>query len=393
MALSRNPTTIVLTTAFTLMAFAISLPASAQDAGDQTAVNCDISFRGFCYAIERGEPRTFMQAERFCASQYGGHLASIHSQQENDVVSSMVDPTGAEQVTAWIGGVAPSGFVDRAKGKYRWSDGSPWTFHNWRRATGEPNGTPRGEPAGVQFWPNLNGRLSGWNDIPQSATQDNLVCKYRSPEAEAASPYKMYGNNKFAGFPWYDPQTNTLTLTPVDAYGASAVAFLKEPVPVPFVLSFEFNIWDDDGGKGRKRRWNSANGISVILAKDDSIYNEMSPPAGSAMGFFSDGSMGVFLKTYGTRQVILENGYQMLAIEEEPAVYTHGEWQKARIEVNADSIIVKFDERTIFEWAGDVPFATPYVLFGAATGGANSRHQIRNVVFGAENSDPSVRHD
>ncbi|MCH8203369.1 MAG: hypothetical protein IH996_09725 [Proteobacteria bacterium] len=382
MTLSRTLTAIALTTALTLMAFVISLPASTREASGKTAVDCDISFRSFCYSVERGGPRTFMQAERFCVSQYGGHLASIHSQPENDVVGHMVDPAGAGKITAWIGAVAPSGFTARAEGNYRWSDGSPWTFQRWRRTTSEPNATPGDAPAGVQFWPDSNGRLSGWNDIPQSATQNNLVCKYRSPEAAAASPYKMYGNRKFAGFPWFDPQTNTLTLTPVDAYGASAAAFLKEPVPVPFVLLFEFNIWDEDGGRGRSKRWNSANGISVIFAKDDSIYRQMPPPAGSGMGFFSDGSsLGIFLKTYGNRQVILDNGYQTLAIQKERAVYTRGEWQKARVEVNADSIIVKFDDRTVIEWEGDVPFAIPYVVFAAATGGANSRHQIRNVVF------------
>ncbi len=83
---------------------------------------------------------------------------------------------------------------------------------------------------------------------------------------DASSTYNMYGNRRNPGYPSVNPESGVLTLTPVDVYGASGVAFLKESTTVPFVVTFEFNIWDDDGGTSRGKRMNSADGISVIFA-------------------------------------------------------------------------------------------------------------------------------
>ncbi|MCH9026725.1 MAG: SEL1-like repeat protein, partial [Proteobacteria bacterium] len=116
--------------------------------------------------------------------------------------------------------------------------------------------------------------------------KDNSRNTHKRPDT--SSTYNLYGNPKNPGYPSLDPESGVLTLTPVDAYGASAVALMKEPTTTPFVLTFEFNIWDDDGGTSWGKRYNSANGISVIFAKDDSAYTTTVPPAGSAMGFIED---------------------------------------------------------------------------------------------------------
>ena len=153
---------------------------------------------------------------------------------------------------------------------------------------------------------------------------------------------------------------------------------------MPFVLTFEFNIWDDDGGTSWGKRYNSADGISVIFAKDDSAYATTVPPAGSAMGFIEDESaLGLFFKTFEKRQVLLKDRNGVLAKKKEKRVYTNGKWQKARVIVNSDAIIVQFDDRIVLQWQGEVPFAAPYVAFGAGTGGSNSRHQVRNVGLSA----------
>jgi antitoxin component YwqK of YwqJK toxin-antitoxin module len=201
---------------------------------------------------------------------------------------------------------------------------------------------------------------------------------------DTSSIYNLYGNPKNPGYPSLNPESGVLTLTPVDAYGASAVALMKESTTVPFVLTFEFNIWDDDGGTSRGKRWNSADGISVIFAEDNSAYATTVPPAGSAMGFIEDESaLGLFFKTFDKRQVFLKDRNGVLARKKEPRVYTDGAWQKARVVVNRDAIIVQFDDRTVLQWQGELPFAAPYVAFGAGTGGSNSRHQVRNVVLSA----------
>ena len=213
---------------------------------------------------------------------------------------------------------------------------------------------------------------------------EKSVASSAHKRSDASSAYNLYGNLKNPGFPSLDPESGVLTLTPVDVYGASGVAFLKESTTVPFVLTFEFNIWDDDGGTSRGKRYNSADGISVIFAKDDSAYATTVPPAGSAMGFIEDESaLGLFFKTFDKRQVLLKGKNGVLAKKKERRVYTDGAWQKARVVVSRDGIIVQFDDRTVLQWQGELPFAAPYVAFGAGTGGSNSRRQVRNVVLSA----------
>lgn len=153
---------------------------NADDCDDSDAsVSPGDSFGGSCYAVVTGGAWTFGPAEEACGSMFDGHLASIHSSAEDDFVSALVDPAATGGITAWIGGYEPTGFTAGAGGVYTWSDGSAWDYSNWRLTTGEPNGSGGGSPAGVQFWPNTNGFLSGWNDVPESALFGTIVCKYQ----------------------------------------------------------------------------------------------------------------------------------------------------------------------------------------------------------------------
>ena len=142
-------------------------------AADHYAHGDHPSYGGACYTFVAGA-MNFDQAHDACVSGFGGDLASIHSAAEDAFVSTVVDPTGAGSITPWIGGVEPLGFTSGSGGVYHWTDGSAWDYAGWRG--GEPNAT--GAPAGIQFWPNTNGPLSGWNDVPQSATLSGAVCKY-----------------------------------------------------------------------------------------------------------------------------------------------------------------------------------------------------------------------
>jgi len=136
-------------------------------------------FGSACYVSVRG-PENGIESEQACVADFGGHLASIHSQAEDDFISALVDPGAAGGITAYIGGEAPGPsflFLSGPSAAYLWTDGSPWDYENWRRTTGEPNGSGPA-PAGVQFWPNTNFGLSGWNDVPKSAPLGGYVCKY-----------------------------------------------------------------------------------------------------------------------------------------------------------------------------------------------------------------------
>ena len=91
----------------------------------------------------------FCGHENHRASKCGGHLASIHNQEEMIIVMSLIqqDPTNSDGY--WIGGQQDSesrndeGPEDPSLVKWEWSDGTaPWFDNNgayWK--DGEPNNT------------------------------------------------------------------------------------------------------------------------------------------------------------------------------------------------------------------------------------------------------------
>ena len=121
---------------------------------DHLAHGDHLSFGGFCYTVESGDT-DYATSEQACVDNFGGHLASIHSQAEDDFISMLVGPGDK---TARIGGYAELGFVNGPGGVYTWTDGTPWDFSNWRATTDEPNGIS--VPGSVQFWPNTSGFYS-----------------------------------------------------------------------------------------------------------------------------------------------------------------------------------------------------------------------------------------
>ena len=97
-------------------------------------------------------------AEEMCQL-VGGHLASIASLEENEVILNI---TGGW--SAWIGGsdtVRESFFV--------WSDGAPWNFHNFR----DSRIITQTSPSENCVYIFSTGR---WNDLSCSSTM-SAVCK------------------------------------------------------------------------------------------------------------------------------------------------------------------------------------------------------------------------
>jgi hypothetical protein len=203
-------------------------------------------FGGACYASVRG-PEDGFQSEQACIDDFGGYLASIHSQAEDDFISALVDPGAAGGITAYIGGEAPGPsfrFVSGPLVTYLWSDGSPWDYENWRRTTGEPNGSGPA-PAGVQFWPNTNGGLSGWNDVPKSAPLGGYVCKY-APRALPNQPPVADANGPYEG-----NEGSVITLD-----GSGSVD------PDGIIVMYEWDL-DDDGD------YDDATGVTAEFTWDD----------------------------------------------------------------------------------------------------------------------------
>ncbi|MEN8242293.1 MAG: hypothetical protein ABFS17_10260 [Chloroflexota bacterium] len=145
---------------------------------DHLAQGAHLSFGGYCYVVVPDDQSASL-SEQYCQDQFGGHLASIHSLAEDNFISQLVDPDAVGYVTARIGGYAPSGFCSGPYATYAWTDGTPWDYQNWRLTTGEPSCSGGHNPGSIQFWPNTNGWLSGWNDTPAGAHLSHFVCKYQ----------------------------------------------------------------------------------------------------------------------------------------------------------------------------------------------------------------------
>jgi len=149
------------------------------DVPDHVAHGDHVGFDGKCFAVVEADPGIgFDQAEAACVDDFAGHLASIHSRAEDHFISAILDPGGKGKITALIGAYSPDGFMLGPRGSYHWSDGSIWNYGTWRTKTGEPNKSPANAPAVVQFWPNTNGDLSGWNDVDKRDLMPRYVCKY-----------------------------------------------------------------------------------------------------------------------------------------------------------------------------------------------------------------------
>ena len=93
------------------------------------------------YHLFHANPKSWVEAEADCV-RAGGHLASIHSAEQNAQIDALLEGTGFR---AWIGfndrdaevGCADGRHQDQLADSFVWSDGSQVDFQSW--ASGEPN--------------------------------------------------------------------------------------------------------------------------------------------------------------------------------------------------------------------------------------------------------------
>ncbi|XP_069478438.1 lectin-like [Ambystoma mexicanum] len=115
-------------------------------------------------------PKTWVEAEIYCQNlQPGGHLASVHSLEENNFIQQLVLEKAKSNVHIWIG--ASDTYKDRT---FMWTDGTVWDFQKWY--PGEPNNAGGREPC-LQF--NF-GNPGIWNDSQCSGSLP-FVCKVNNP--------------------------------------------------------------------------------------------------------------------------------------------------------------------------------------------------------------------
>ena len=60
-------------------------------------------------------------------------------------------------------------------------------------------------------------------------------------------------------------------------------------------------------------------------------------------------------------------------------MYTAGEWRKVRVRVEQDRIRVFYEDKEVINWRNTLDRQYGGLGFGAATGGADAEHKIRNV--------------
>ena len=190
--------------------------------------------------------------------------------------------------------------------------------------------------------------------------------------------YYTTANNTLA------PSNNTeLELMPDDLLSVGSAVFLKPAMTPPYSIEFEYTIFDDDGESNVPSSFNSADGIVVMLAKDETPYDSIDPPFGGARGYHPGDGYGVHFSIYETRYMSITDGAgDPLAYLEDfsPNVYPHGEWRKVKVTVRGDSIVVDYADNTGFlTYNGTLVQTYDRVGIGAGTGGADGQHKIRNV--------------
>jgi len=161
-------------------------------------------------------------------------------------------------------------------------------------------------------------------------------------------------------------------------FAASGVVFLNESMVPPYSVEFEYSIYDEDGNLSS---FNSADGIAVMLSKDESPYTSTTPPNGGSRGFITGSGYGVHFSTYGSRVIKIADGSNndlITPVSASPSVYSHGLWRKVKVDVLTDRIDVTY-EGTTTSYSGAINDTYDSVGFGAATGGADGQHKIRNV--------------
>ena len=98
---------------------------------------------------------------------WGGHLASVESQADNDRFVRMWHEAGVDNWGLWVGGQRKPGKQEARNGGpacWEWADGTPWSFTNWRN--GEPNNcTYNCAETKLMIYTTNDERNGKWNDI------------------------------------------------------------------------------------------------------------------------------------------------------------------------------------------------------------------------------------
>ena len=124
---------------------------------------CELTNNGSCYrTFQTNTTINWDDAQSSCVI-WGGNLASITSQQENDFLHLR---TPYSAINCWIGLTDR----DRTNGDYTWIDGEQFIYNNW--TSGAPVNTTSDDCARAK----INGSAE-WNSFNCSNTTSCYICK------------------------------------------------------------------------------------------------------------------------------------------------------------------------------------------------------------------------
>ncbi|XP_069098306.1 lectin-like [Pleurodeles waltl] len=136
--------------------------------GEDCTPGWDCHFNSYYKYIPNA--KSWTDAEFYCQKLYpGAHLASIHSEDENDFLTEITFKNNSNYPVVWVGG--SDCYKDRS---FVWTDGSQWDYQKWRQW--EPSNTGGREPC-IDFnfvTPGL------WND-EHCDQKFPFICKYTTP--------------------------------------------------------------------------------------------------------------------------------------------------------------------------------------------------------------------
>ena len=170
---------------------------------------------------------------------------------------------------------------------------------------------------------------------------------------------------------------------------ASQAVFFRNDYRPPFEISFEYSIDNDEQQGWHDYTTYPADGIVLMLLKDKFAYEYQTIPAGGTQAFIPDGTgYGVRFRVFKTpeagERIELVGPGRILRTyepgEEGLPIYTAGDWRKVKVLVEPNNIRVVYEDEAVITWPGTLDTQYGGLGFGAATGGADAEHKIRNVV-------------
>lgn len=141
-----------------------------------------ITWNGNTYDVfDVGSNLTWQEAKSMAESM-GGHLVTITSAAENDVVTALVGDQGSGNLERyWLGGyqhltdIGATTEADPSAG-WAWVTGEAWDYTNW--ATNEANNGVGGTQHWLHYWPTVG----LWDDMENRGLMSGFVIEYEVPE-------------------------------------------------------------------------------------------------------------------------------------------------------------------------------------------------------------------